>query len=136
MNIVKIIGSDTSLKKTSISEISLGKTSSKENCLKNLKVEEFHKRVLQTQYVPEKLKKKLPAEIITLECFDLEKLLALITYLEDILISESYKDTEKEPKCVAQLRVLKDIVDKSCYTDCFFHKNLLYRNMDIPSKET
>lgn len=129
MNIVKIIGSDTSLKKTSISEISLGKTSSKENCLKNLKVEEFHKRVLQTQYVPEKLKKKLPAEIITLECFDLEKLLALITYLEDILISESYKDTEKEPKCVAQLRVLKDIVDKSCYTDCFFHKNLLYRNM-------
>ena len=126
MNIVNIISNKVSLKKTSLSAVFLGKTTSRENCLENLNIESFEKKYNENKNIS---RKKLVPKILTLECFDIEKLLGLISYIEDIITDESCTSIEEERKLKNQLAILKNIVSQSSYTDCFFQNNLLYRNM-------
>ena len=127
MNVVNIISDKSSLKKTSLSSVYLGKTTSRENCLENLTFEKFEERYSKSKYAE---KKKLSPKILTLECFDLQRVLSLISYMEDIIASASSSiNNTEESKLKRQLAILKNIVGQSSYVDCFFQKDLLYRSM-------
>jgi hypothetical protein len=117
------------VKKESIQTMFLGTSSMKERCLNHMNEETFiTKRIESTKHLIGK-KKKIKPEIISLEVYNLEKLLAMKSYLEDFVIFDSYRQNDKKGKYTEQLNIINKIIEESLITDYFIQGNKFYRIM-------